>query len=458
MRSLPGRLVRSPRRRASGTAEKHGASASRRIRPDIGPIGPAAPILVSTGGPGVSPASHIAAATACTSMERSAYRLYLRDRESKKFSVIQFVSTNWKVDPANATGKPAFTGKERIAIQPEFYQRMDDRIDAINAHGMIAAPVLLWASPNFADQNPGAFLPEDQAALLARYQLARYGAHQAVWLLNGDGDYSGEKAERWKRIGRAVFTGQHPGRLATLHAQGMRWMPDFFAAEPWFDFNGYQTGHRDDDLRLRWLTEGPPSKTWRREDRRPDVNLEPNYEAHNSRSPGSSHVFDARDARRAAYWSLLVSPPAGVTYGAHGIWSWEKTATEPLAHKGTGVAPSWRDALRLEGSTGMKHMMELFGSLAWWKLLPAQASLVEQPGRHNPKRFVAVGEAEDGTFSIAYLPEGGMIELRSSKAGRWRWYDPRTGKWTSAQRFRNGAIKFTAPGPGDWVLWREFTR
>jgi hypothetical protein len=59
--------------------------------------------------------------------------------------------------------------------------------------------------------NPGFALPEDQAILIARYMVARWQAHDVVWILPGDGDFRGEKAEKWKRIGRAVF-GDTPAR------------------------------------------------------------------------------------------------------------------------------------------------------------------------------------------------------------------------------------------------------
>ena len=49
-------------------------------------------------------------------------------------------------------------------------------------------PVLLWAISG--DENPVNFLPDDQAILLARYMVARWGATYGAWFLGGDGDYS----------------------------------------------------------------------------------------------------------------------------------------------------------------------------------------------------------------------------------------------------------------------------
>jgi hypothetical protein len=390
--------------------------------------------------------------------DAGSWETYLKDRAGKGFTAIQFISTNWSAAAGNADLRVAFTGKERIAVDPVFYEWMDERIDAINEHGLVAAPALVWTAGG--PMNPGNFLPEDQIILLARYMTARWGAHQVIWILNGDGNYTGERAERWKRIGRAVFGAPaHPHRIATLHPGRGTWMTDWFLGEPWFSFNGYQSGHRRDPASLRWLTEGPASQSWKGEPHCPDVNIEPNYEAHNDRSPGATGVFSDHDVRRAAYWSLLVAPPAGVTYGAHGIWSWELKAHEPMAHRGTGVAAPWREAMNLPGSVQMKHLKKLFTSFEWWRLRPAPDTVPDQPGVKDALRFVPVAVADDNSFSLAYLPFGGEVAITSKLPGRARWFNPRTGEWAEGETlFRGGTAKFSAPDTNDWVLWRGFEK
>jgi hypothetical protein len=380
------------------------------------------------------------------------WTVFLRDRADKRFSVIQYVTTRWSAAHGDQAGRAAYTGRERIDIDPTFFQRMDERVDAINEHGLIAAPILLWAHPSRPDINPGVQLPDDQAILLARYMVARYGAHQVVWFLNGDGDYLGKNAERWRRIGRAVFTAAHPNRLSSMHPARKRSMVEEFAKEPWFHFAGYQSGHRDDDEHLRWLTEGPPSQSWKRAAPIPDINIEPNYEAHRSRTQGATHVFDAHHVRRAAYWSLMVAPPAGVTYGAHGIWSWELRDAEPLHHKGTGVAPAWDKAMLLPGSVQMKYLADLFLSLPWTQLRPAQDVLADQPGRAAAERFVTVLQAQDNSLVMAYLPAGLTLRFQAAAVDglkRARWYNPRAGRWRNASA---RGTEWSAPDEQDWVL------
>jgi Protein of unknown function (DUF4038)/Domain of unknown function (DUF5060)/Putative collagen-binding domain of a collagenase len=373
---------------------------------------------------------------------------FLRDRAEKRFTAIQFVATPWRTAYADAEGDIAYDGKEHIAIHPRFFQRMDARIDAINAAGLLAVPVMLWAiaSGGGVEHNPGRALPDDQVLRLARYMVARYGAHHVAWILAGDDNYSGENAERWKRIGRAVFgDGGHAPVL--LHPQGMQWPFESFREEAWLDVFGYQSGHGDDDRALAWIHSGPPSQAWQHQPARPILNLEPPYEDHlayQSRQPHSAY-----SVRRAVYWSLLNAPTAGVTYGAHGVWSWETAPGVPLNHERTGLARPWHEAMALPGSTHMQHAAALLTSLPWWQLHPDERLLDAQPGGEDPARHVSAAGTADGAVAVLYLPVGGEVRL-SVGAMRGEWSDPRTGDRQPARD--EGKGRFRAPDDQDWVL------
>jgi hypothetical protein len=376
---------------------------------------------------------------------------YLQDRVSKGFTVIQFIATHWRAGLSDADGRLAFMGKEKIEINPKFYQRLDKKINVLNDYGLVAAPVLIWTCT--AD-DPGQILPDDQITLLAQYMVARYGSHHVIWILGGDGRYTAERAERWKKIGRIVF-GENPDRLATMHPGGRQWVGAEFRNENWFSFIGYQSGHRMDESGLRWSSQGPPAQDWMTEPHCPVINLEPNYEAHRNRADDSDEIFDAHAVRRAAYWSLLVSPCAGVTYGAHGIWSWQSQPAEPLAHRGTGIAPKWSEALNLPGSADMKILKDFFLSLNWWELFPAQEMLIKQAGDDDPLKFVAVAKSENDTFAVVYTPSGGVLSLRTSmikSPAKAQWFNPRTGEYVGSHEVIHQIMDFTAPDSQDWVL------
>lgn len=373
---------------------------------------------------------------------------YLDDRRNKRFTGVQFVTTQWRTAYTDSDGQVAYTGFDRIRINPRFYQRLDARVDAVNEKGLLAVPVLLWTLGD-RSYSPGQ-LPESEAIRLARYQVARYGAHHVAWFLPGDGRYFGENAERWKRIGRKVFDG--PGHAPVfLHPQGMQWPFDAFLDENWVSAFGYQSGHGDDARTLRWIFDGPPARKWSLKRPRPVINLEPPYEAHvayQSRKPHSAY-----NVRRAIYWSLLNAPTAGTSYGAHGVWSWESEPKEPLNHKGTGVAKPWHEAMQLEGSNQLRHLAELFSSLEWWTFEPDPKLVSVAFDNNDPYRHASASRSPSTKQAVVYLPKGGELTLntrRLEKGFTAEWFDPRTGKRRAAKT--SPGARYSAPDARDWVL------
>ncbi|MBN1674566.1 MAG: DUF4038 domain-containing protein [Kiritimatiellae bacterium] len=381
------------------------------------------------------------------------WAVFLRDRAAKRFTGIQFVThAPWVATYSNREGELAYTNLPWFPVNPHFFRRIDDRIDAINDRGLLALPVMLWAAP-FGDAtkwNPGAWMPEDPLIKIARYQYARYQAHHVFWILMGDGRYEGEVAELWKRIGRAVFAGNERAPV-TIHPCGRNWPYEAFRGEDWMTVIGYQSGHGDSPGQARWINEGPATREWRLEPARPIVDLEPCYEDHIA---GHSKMkWDAYRVRRNCYWSMLNAPPAGLTYGAHGIWSWQEKELPPLNHPRTGPAKPWHQAKDLPGSVGMQHMAECFGLLRWWELRPDPGLLAAQPFPDDELKFVSAVRTEDGTQAMVYIPVGCEIRLNAGKrrdGARARWFDPRTGEQSDAQPAEGGVYR--TPDDRDWVL------
>jgi hypothetical protein len=386
---------------------------------------------------------------------------YLEVRAQQGFTAVQWVTTQWLAAPdGDLHGEQAYDGLERVAVNPAFFQRLDAKLDAINAAGLLGAPVLLWAARwlrPFSDNavNPGLALPEAQASLLARYMVARWGANHVLWILNGDGEYRGQHAERWKAIGRGVFGGR-PHAPVTLHPGGLQWNGAEFADEAWLDILGYQSGHRVDEERLRWLVAGPPATEWDRPPARPVINLEPPYEDHMNMAEGGMKRIDAHDVRRALYSSLLIAPTAGVTYGGHGVWGWDDGTKPPVAHPRTGVPRPWQQALRLLAAEQLHVLADLFAGVEWWRLRPAQAMILAQPGDTRPSRMVVAARTEMGDLAIVYTPDERRLELSldSLRPGLAAvWINPVSGERVPAV-FSGDARRalFETPAAGDWAL------
>ncbi|MGC3972639.1 MAG: DUF4038 domain-containing protein [Pirellulales bacterium] len=381
---------------------------------------------------------------------------YLADRKAKRFNVVQFNAVcPWRVNHTDAEGNAAYTGRDPIAINERYFARLDKYYDAIERHGLVAAPVLIWAH---RAGDAGVELSEADCIRLARYQVERYKHRSVVWILAGDNRYSPEESARWQRIGRAVFA-DRPEAVVTTHPTGMNWPWEQhgWRDEKWLSFLGYQSGHGDGDKTFAWIHSGPLVKAAQVRPARPIINFEPPYEGHVAYQSKQPH--DAYSVRRASYWSLLSTPPAGITYGAHGIWSWQtESGQTPADHNGSGIAKRWDDAQRLPGSEQMSTLVELFTGMdfPWWQLRPAQAWLRTQPGRDDPAKFVAIAADDEGKSFIAYLPRGGIVELDPSRLGQvvyapW-WHDPE-GKEDSLMAVPNAPGRFTAPSNSkDWLL------
>lgn len=382
------------------------------------------------------------------------WNAYLADRKQKGFSLIQFVvAAPWRTAPTNREGMVAYSGREPINIHPEFFRRIDDRIDAVNAAGMVAMPVLLWA---LGDQNesPGQ-LPPEQAIRLANYMRARYGANVVVWCLGGDDNYTRREAY-WKQVGRAVFGADRRHPVLT-HPQGMQWPWAPFADEGWLDVLGYQSGHGDDAGTLAWIHSGPVAQTWKQLAGRPIINLEPPYEGHIAYQSKQPH--SAYSVRRASWWSMMNAPAAGLTYGGHGIWSWQEEPGVPRAHGGSGLAQPWHVAMQMPGSYDVGVLADFFRGLDWSKLRPAQELLVGQPGGNDPAKFVSACKSLDGRTAVLYLPVGGEVAVDRDELAPGKLtatlFDPRTGERTplrSSEKVIGPTPRTDDGNTRDWVI------
>ena len=384
---------------------------------------------------------------------------YLQERKRQRFSAVQWVATQFVGAPdGDPEGRLAFDGIERIAVNVPFFQRLDQRLDAMNQVGLLGVTVLLWAatwsSPGENSVNPGAALADDQLIVLARYMIARWSANDVVWILNGDGNYTGEVAAKWRRIGRALFEQDDAHLPVLLHPCGMNWPYDEFRDETWLDLLGYQSGHGDDEGTLRWLVAGPPATAWRSHPALPVINLEPPYEYHISYH--SKQRLSPEMVRRALYWSMLVSPTAGVTYGGHGVWGWDDGSAPPAGHPTTGTPLPWRAAVRMPAAEQVAHLAEVFAALDWWLLRPAQEIFAKQPGEADPAHWITAGRSEDGALIVVYVPAGTAIVLTAGvldAAADCQWFDPVLGGYTPAiGRAEDGTVHFKPPSEADWVL------
>ena len=400
--------------------------------------------------------------TACTAWNgglkstEEEWSTYLQHRKEHHYTSIQLVLTQWRGADQNSQGEVAYEGQGRIRVNPSFFQHMDEKMDQINELGLVAAPVVLWALQKSTGRelSPGYTLPDDEAVRLARYIVARYGAHHVIWLLGGDGKYLDPYEQRWKYIGQQVFSDYHPG-LVTLHPGGRSWIGDAYADQEWLDIVTYQSSHSNQEGTVNWINRGPMATRWDQLPPRPLINMEPSYEEIPIyRSDGK---ITARDVRNASYWSLFATPLAGITYGANGIWPWIREGERILNHGSLGdSAPStWRTSIDFPGSLQVGYLSDFIRQFNWRTLKPAPERLAKQPGDEDYRQFISVVQDDSASLVLAYVPRKSTVELYNPRRIKYRgqWFDPSTAKYEEADLImKDGVLVATSPQEKDFVL------
>ena len=387
---------------------------------------------------------------------------YLDTRAGQGFNVIQFVLNRWRGADRPLHGRIFDLVDGRIVADDAALEAMDRYLQAVVDRGMVPAPVMFWTNNPAPYQqkedwmqrditNP--YFDEESMIEIGRRMVARWEHLHPVWILAGDGDYRGrEFADLWRRVGRAVFAG-HPDALVTTHPCGATWVGDLYRDEPWFKIVGIQSGHGTSEHDLRMLTQGPWSTRWQ-EIHKPFVNLEPNYEGAVSYHSGEPHT--PFNVRRAAWWSLLGAPTAGITYGTNSIWAWLRGEDESAEGHGNGwKGGPWTNWLESEGIRQMTLLKAIFEELPWTDLRPADHLVDDQPGYKDAEAFIKAAALEDGSLILAYKPLGERISLQLPDPHRisaGEWIDPRNGDRQPARAEPGDRLVYRSPDDRDWLL------
>jgi hypothetical protein len=106
----------------------------------------------------------------------------------------------------------------------------------------------------------------------------------------------------------------------------------------------------------------------------------------------------------------------------------------------------------------MKYLCQFFKSIEWWKLVPAQEIIIDQPGAKDASKFIAAAKSIEGNIAVVYLPEGGSVTVKTDslkKTATARWYHPRTGGWLNASAIEKSPQTFKTVDKNDWILLIE---
>ena len=299
---------------------------------------------------------------------------------------------------------------------PEFFARLDLRVEQVVRHGLVPVLGLLPAS---SLEDAGNALDEASAVLLARYLLARYAAFHPVWLLAVGAELSGAGADRWRRVGHGVFAGQDLGPASILPRPGQ--LPDGRLLEAdWLSFAAVDldVGRAAELGRARRALCGP----------KPIVNLQ---------SSPATPCADGSVTRRL--WSSLLglsAAGAGLTHPAVAAWR----------ENGEGQEATWYRGLESAGSRTVSHLANWWARCPGYRLQPWERGA--QPQSASPPGDILLAQTPDGAQRVALVPAGAPVpSWMDSPEYTGLWLDPASGAWwRPPARSRDPATR-------DRVLW-----
>lgn len=391
--------------------------------------------------------------------------LYLEDRASKGFTVIQTVALA-ELDGLrvpNSYGHYPLIDNDpaRPAVKPgpnnDYWDHVQYIVNKAESLGMHIGMLPTWGDKwNLKwGIGPEVFTPQNAEAF-GRWLGVEYGQKPVIWILGGDRPIEEDvHLEIIRATAKGIKAGDGGRNLMTLHPSGRRNSATHFHQDEWLDFNMIQSGHeRPAQANHEFATENLALRPLK-----PTLDGEPCYEDHpvkgpvwnNRNEPGAFLPwFDEWDVRRPAYESMLAGA-CGHTYGNHSIWQMWLPGREPISIART----PWPEALHHAGALQMKYMRGLFEARPFWRMTPDQTIAV-----NATECEARAARTNDAVSAIVYLPKGGTVVVNPAKlTGKSfvaHWFNPRQNSAQLVGTYhRSSEMRFIAPSSGrnnDWVL------
>ncbi|MGQ9487464.1 MAG: glycoside hydrolase family 140 protein [Armatimonadota bacterium] len=388
-------------------------------------------------------------------LTREETELYLKDRASKGFTVIQAVvlAEFDGLNTANAYGHTPLIGNDPTRPNEDYFRHVDFVVNQAEELGVYIGMLPTWGDKvnKKWGMGPEIFTPEN-ARIYGEFLGKRYRSKPLIWILGGDRPI--ENATHlaiWRAMAEGLRRGDGGEHLITYHPMGGQSSSQWLHGEEWLDFNMLQSGHHARNIPNYKMVE----RDYERKPVKPCMDGEPRYEDHPINWDPKNGWFTDYDVRQAAYWALLAGAH-GHTYGCHDIWQmYDPSKHQPISHART----PWREALKFPGALQMRYVKALMLSRPPLLRVPDQSLIVSDVGRG--KEHIRAARGADGSYAFVYLPVPKPVtvnlEKLSGKRLRAWWFNPRNGQAQVIGEFaRNGEEAFTPPSGDsqeeDWVL------
>jgi hypothetical protein len=198
----------------------------------------------------------------------------------------------------------------------------------------------------------------------ATFAAERFKKFDPIFFISGDTRFESPQEEPYYMAALRAVREVCPNALLSMHLHPQGDLPRSFMDV--VDFYMFQSGHSATGQHQPYTF---AQKFAAYPVKRPVVNSEPPYEGHGR--TGSRTRFSAFDVRKATWQSLLSGAKMGVTYGAHGVWSFHRRGMNFLNAHRSFEPFDWDEALHLDGAWDVGFARWIFESYGLFWANPA---------------------------------------------------------------------------------------
>lgn len=392
-------------------------------------------------------------------LNREQAELYLQNRKSKGYNVIQAVALA-ELDglrTPNAYGDLPLIKEDPLRPNEAYFEHIDWVIRRANSMGMYVALLPTWGDKWNQRWGVGPeIFTQENAGPFGEWIGRRYKDDAIIWIVGGDRgpDHDGH-IKLIREMAEGLRRGDEARHLISMHPWAGHGSSNWFHGVDYLDFNMRQNGHTN-----TWPRYAQTRDDYDLEPPVPVIDAEPLYEGHPINFSAKEFGYSiAKDIRQTFYWSVFCGG-FGYTYGHHSIWQFWTPEHKPI----NGPIMTWLEALDEPGSSQIIHGRRLMESRPMLTRIPDDSLIIPTdnslviPGTGN-YRFTATRDSE-GRYAMIYAPIGRPFSvqlnlLKGPDIQAW-WFNPRTGESSKAGNYSNTQVAtFLSPNPGedlDWVL------
>lgn len=349
--------------------------------------------------------------SAFTSIKEDEWLYYLKKRKDQGFNTLQInILPQWDRSIGNFDQLP-FKIEEGVfdfnELDESYFARAREMCKVATEQGFVLSLIVLWSNyvtgtwASAIDQEKNVYPTE----LLEKYfetVIKYFDVFSPIYVIGGDTDFPTEKTIDTYQQAFDYFEAASPETLKTIHVKG-RFSEIPKVIQNRLDIYFYQSGHNSSYPEMAYTL---AQDFYKKEPQLPIINSEPCYEQMGYARKVYGR-FRQADVRRAAWQSVLSGGCAGITYGAHGIWSWHGNSASYSIDLGEAfdTPMQWQDAINFPGALDYGFLKQLLEDNGITDLEPSNQLL--EKGNEQ----IRVAYAKDGNTLLVYLPSNTSIRL-----------------------------------------------